>query len=94
MKPGYYEAWNNLAGSLAARSKLAEAENAYARALTLRPDYGDACLNYGLLLAEKLGNVDSALALIERGERLLPDGERKALAHQQALRLRLRTGTH
>ena len=94
LNPGYQEAWNNLAGCLAARGNIDEAVEAYARALALQPDYADALVNYGMLLAEIGNSPDSARSLIERGARLLPEGERRRQALAVAGRLRQKAGSN
>ena len=94
LNPGYQEAWNNLAGCLAARGNIDEAVEAYARALALQPDYADALVNYGMLLAEIGNSPDSARSLIERGARLLPEGERRRQALAVAGRLRRQAGSN
>jgi arylsulfatase A-like enzyme/Tfp pilus assembly protein PilF len=84
----YAEAWNNLGGSLAAQGEISGAAKAYVCALELQPRYPDACFNYALLLAERLEQPDSALALIERGISFAPDSPRARTMAAFARRLR------
>jgi arylsulfatase A-like enzyme/Tfp pilus assembly protein PilF len=74
----YAAAWNNLGGSRAALGHFGEAAAAYAQALAIKPDYPDAAVNYGLLLAERLERPDSARALLERALATMPDSPRRA----------------
>ncbi|MCE5272215.1 sulfatase-like hydrolase/transferase [bacterium] len=76
----YAAAWNNLGGSRAALGQNKEAEAAYWRALALKPDYPDAALNYGLLLAGSLERPDSARVLLRRALRGLAPGPRRESA--------------
>ncbi|MEA2063618.1 MAG: sulfatase-like hydrolase/transferase [Gemmatimonadota bacterium] len=83
----YAEAWNNSAGSLAALGRLTDAATRYRQALDLDPGYADACINYGMLLAERLGEQDSALALLRRGIALAPDNHRNPSVREFISRL-------
>ena len=59
--PEHYGAWFNLGNLYVAYEDFYSATEAYARAITLNPDFVLARMNYGIISTEKLGNFDSAI---------------------------------
>ncbi len=78
--PIAYAAYFNMAVSLTALKRDAEAEAAYRRAIAMKPDFIEAHLNLGTLL-ERLGQPEEALALW----RLVPGFGNPKAASDQAL---------
>jgi tetratricopeptide (TPR) repeat protein len=70
--PGCWMAYNNLANAWAGRGRLNEAIANYRKALAIRPDYGNACVNLGVAL-ERQGRVDEAIAQYRKALSITPD---------------------
>lgn len=66
--------WYNLALAFDRLDRIEEAENAYNRALELKPDYGAALNNLGLIW-EKTGRLEDALAAYEQAADFDPGNE-------------------
>ena len=69
--PQNAENYNHLGNSLQTAGRLAEAVDAYARALSLRPDFFEAMANLGVVLS-KLERVDESIDVLNRAIRLRP----------------------
>ena len=70
-------AWNEFGILHREAGRFAEAESAYLKAVTVRPDYGLAHLNLGILYDLYLGRLDDALVHYERYQAQLGAGQDK-----------------
>jgi FkbM family methyltransferase len=84
LDPGYFLAWNNLGILLSRRkSRLAEARDAYERALSANPDHVASLFNYATLLSS-MGETAAAVAMFERTLAVSPNHLKTLLAlHHQ-----------
>lgn len=64
--PSDFEAWNEYGVMRLGRGELGKAEEAFARALLLRPGYSSAALNFGNLLRHE-GRMEDALECLTTG---------------------------
>jgi predicted O-linked N-acetylglucosamine transferase (SPINDLY family) len=75
LRPDYADAYNNLGSTLRDMGRLADAIEAYRRAIALKPDYFEAIQNLGLALQES-DRLSEALATFQTAIRIEPNNVR------------------